>query len=294
MAEYHYNSGERARRRKRREAQRRRKVIILSVVTVLVLIAGIALGLSMCGRGEDEPDETPSGNMDPQGGEAGNQQDPENQVIPGGEDVSDNPDDPDEGQGEQMTAKIPWNLVLVNPWNKMEEGYVPELKTLDNGMEIDERCYDDLMDMLDAVYDEGLTPVVCSAYRTQELQEELFDGQVTYFLNQGMSKDEAKKAAAKEVAVPGTSEHQLGLAVDIVDVTYQLLDEGQENTAVQQWLMENSWRYGFILRYPTDKTEITGIIYEPWHYRYVGREYAKEIYDSGLCLEEWLEQKYEG
>lgn len=294
MAEYHYDSGERARRRKRREAQRRRKVIILSVVTVLVLITGIALGLSMCGHSEDDPDETPSGNMDSQGGEAGNQQDPENQVIPGGEDVSDNPDDPDEGQGEQMTAKIPWNLVLVNPWNKMEEGYVPELKTLDNGMEIDERCYDDLMDMLDAVYDEGLTPVVCSAYRTQELQEELFDGQVTYFLNQGMTQPEAEKAAAKEVAVPGTSEHQLGLAVDIVDVTYQLLDEGQENTAVQQWLMENSWRYGFILRYPTDKTEITGIIYEPWHYRYVGREYAKEIYNSGLCLEEWLEQKYEG
>ena len=133
MVEYHYNSGERARRRKRREAQRRRKVIILSVVTVLVLIAGIVLGLSMCGRGEDEPDETPSGNMDSQGDEVGNQQDPENQVIPGGEDVSDNPDDPDEGQGEQMTAKIPWNLALVNPWNKMEEGYVPELKTLDNG-----------------------------------------------------------------------------------------------------------------------------------------------------------------
>lgn len=291
MADYHYDSGERARRRKRREAQRRRKVIILSVVTVLVLIAGIVLGLSMCGRGEDDPDKTPSGNMDSQGGEAGNRQDPESQVNPGGEI---DPDKPDEGQGEQMTAKIPWNLVLVNPWNKMEEGYVPELKTLDNGMEIDERCYDDLMDMLDAVYDEGLTPAVCSAYRTQELQEELFDGQVTYFLNQGMTQPEAEKAAAKEVAVPGTSEHQLGLAVDIVDVTYQLLDEGQENTAVQQWLMENSWRYGFILRYPTDKTEITGIIYEPWHYRYVGREYAKEIYDSGLCLEEWLEQKYEG
>lgn len=92
------------------------------------------------------------------------------------------------------------------------------------------------------------------------------------------------------VAVPGTSEHQLGLAVDIVDVNYQLLDTNQENTAVQKWLLENSWRYGFILRYPTDQTDVTGIVYEPWHYRYVGKEYAQDIYKKGLCLEQYLEQ----
>ena len=88
----------------------------------------------------------------------------------------------------------------------------------------------------------------------------------------------------------GTSEHQLGLAVDIVDVNYQLLDTNQENTAVQKWLLENSWRYGFILRYPTDQTDVTGIVYEPWHYRYVGKEYAQDIYKKGLCLEQYLEQ----
>lgn len=294
MAEYHYDSGERIRRRRQREAQRRRKLIVLSAATILVLVAGTVLCLHMWGRDEDTPDETPSGNVDPQGGEAGSQQDPENQVNPGGEDDPDNPDDPDDGQGEPTTTEIPWNLVLVNPWNKMEEGYVPELKKLGNGMKIDERCYDDLQEMLDAVSDQGLTPIVCSAYRTMDMQQTNFNNQVAYFLDQGMTQAEAEKAAAREVAIPGTSEHQLGLAVDIVDVNYQWLDEGQEDTAVQKWLMENSWRYGFILRYPTDKTEITGIIYEPWHYRYVGREYAKEIYDSGLCLEEWLEQKFEG
>ena len=80
----------------------------------------------------------------------------------------------------------------------------------------------------------------------------------------------------------------LGLAVDIVARDYQLLDERQEETAEQQWLMKNCWRYGFILRYPTDKTEETGIIYEPWHYRYVGREAAEEITRQEICLEEYL------
>ena len=92
------------------------------------------------------------------------------------------------------------------------------------------------------------------------------------------------------VAYPGTSEHNLGLAVDIVARDYQILDEKQEQTAEQQWLMENCCKYGFILRYPTDKTEETGIIYEPWHYRYVGQTAAKEMYRKNLCLEEYLAQ----
>ena len=103
---------------------------------------------------------------------------------------------------------------------------------------------------------------------------------------------DAETEAGRQVAVPGTSEHQLGLAVDIVDLDHQLLDESQEQTAVQQWLMANSWRYGFILRYPTAKTETTGIIYEPWHYRYVGQEAAAEIYQQGVCLEEYIAAKY--
>ena len=90
------------------------------------------------------------------------------------------------------------------------------------------------------------------------------------------------------MAVPGTSEHQTGLAVDIVDMNYQLLDEKQEDTAVQKWLIKNSYKYGFILRYPSDKSEITGINYEPWHYRYVGKDVAKEVYEQGVCFEEYL------
>ena len=104
----------------------------------------------------------------------------------------------------------------------------------------------------------------------------------------GYSQAEAEELAAKVVAVPGTSEHQLGLAVDIVSTDYYVLDESQATTKTQQWLMEHCWEYGFILRYPDDKSEITGIIYEPWHYRYVGTAVSLPLRDSGLCLEEYL------
>ncbi|MDY3692539.1 MAG: M15 family metallopeptidase [Dysosmobacter sp.] len=100
---------------------------------------------------------------------------------------------------------------------------------------------------------------------------------------------EAENQASFWVARPGTSEHQTGLAVDIVDQNYQLLDEKQENKPVQQWLMAHCTEYGFILRYPTGKSEITGIGYEPWHYRYVGLDAAREITEQGLCLEEYLD-----
>lgn len=181
-----------------------------------------------------------------------------------------------------------WNLTLVNPWNPLPEDYTFSLTELRNGLSVDTRCYPDLQAMMDACRAEGLSPVICSAYRTQEYQEGLFQNKVSRLIAQGYSEADAVVEAGKSVAVPGTSEHQLGLAVDIVDINNQHLDESQESTAVQKWLMEHSWEYGFILRYPNDKSEITGIIYEPWHYRYVGREDARQIHDQGVCLEEYL------
>jgi D-alanyl-D-alanine carboxypeptidase len=181
-----------------------------------------------------------------------------------------------------------WKLLLVNPWNPLPENYEVQTVTLQNGLQVDERCYPDLQAMMDACRADGLTPVLCSAYRTREVQEDLYQQEVGRYLDKGYDRDAAEAEAGKSVAVPGTSEHQLGLAVDVVDIDNQLLDESQEDTEVQKWLMAHSWEYGFILRYPTGKSEITGIIYEPWHYRYVGREDAKQIHDLGVCLEEYL------
>lgn len=182
-----------------------------------------------------------------------------------------------------------WRLVLVNRWNPLPENYSVQTVELRNGLQVDARCYPDLQAMVDACRTEGLSPVICSAYRTQECQEQLYQAAVQRQLSQGFSQANAETEAGWAVAIPGTSEHQTGLAVDIVDINNQLLDESQESTTVQKWLMEHSWEYGFILRYPNGKSEMTGIIYEPWHYRYVGRENAEQIYASGICLEEYLE-----
>ena len=182
-----------------------------------------------------------------------------------------------------------WNLLLVNPWNELPEGFSVELRELGDGEAVDERAYPDLQAMLDDARAEGLSPIVCSSYRTREKQQELFVRRVGRLTAAGYSEQDAVTEAGKWVAVPGTSEHQTGLALDIISSSYRVLDREQENTAEQRWLMENSYKYGFILRYPSDKSEITGINYEPWHYRYVGKEAAKEIYEKGLCLEEYLE-----
>ena len=183
-----------------------------------------------------------------------------------------------------------WKLMLVNPWNTVPEGYQPELKALSNGLQVDERIYDALTEMLADCRAAGLNPIVCSAYRTEETQTRLFETKISRVLASGVPEDQARTEAARWVAPPGTSEHQTGLAVDLVAASYQILDEAQEDTAEQKWLMENCWKYGFILRYPTEKSEITGIGYEPWHYRYVGQANAAAMHRTGECLEEYLQR----
>lgn len=181
-----------------------------------------------------------------------------------------------------------WALLLVNWENPLPEEFeIPKLTQLKNGHAIDSRAYPALQAMMDAARAEGLQPLICSSYRTWDKQEELFERKVQACLDQGYGRAEAEEQAAQWVARPGTSEHQTGLAVDIVDTSYQLLDEAQEGTPVQQWLMAHCAEYGFILRYPTGKSALTGVNYEPWHYRYVGEAAAREIMGQGLCLEEY-------
>ena len=201
---------------------------------------------------------------------------------------------------EEVPAEMPeaaveedaWQLRLVSAAHPLPEDFeVPELTKLKGGHAIDSRVYPALQQMMDDCRAAGLNPVICSSYRTHDKQEELFRKKVNTLRKQGYSQEEAETEAARWVARPGTSEHETGLAVDIVDKSYQLLDEKQEQTPVQQWLMAHCAEYGFILRYPVEKSDLTGIGYEPWHYRYVGVEAAKAITEQGLCLEEyWMGQ----
>ena len=179
-------------------------------------------------------------------------------------------------------------LILVNPWHLLPEAYETDLEYVEYGHRIDECAAEDLREMLADCRAEGNAPLICSSFRERTKQETLFENDVRRFMYRGYSEEDAREETAKNVAVPGSSEHEAGLAVDIVYLRYQSLDESQENNATQQWLMEHCQDYGFILRYPRDKQDITGITYEPWHYRYVGYEAAEEIMSRGICLEEYL------
>lgn len=186
-----------------------------------------------------------------------------------------------------------WNLVLVNVKKNMEAGYEPELAEVENNYYVDKRIVSHLQQMLSDGRKVGMDFWICSAYRSMEKQTQLFENKVQRVMaEKRLSYEDAYEEAGKEVAYPGTSEHQLGLAVDIVAKDYQILDEKQANTDEAKWLKENCWKYGFILRYPLDKTEKTGIIFEPWHYRYVGIKAAKDIMEQGICLEEYLELEW--
>ena len=177
-----------------------------------------------------------------------------------------------------------WNLILVNRENYIPADYEVQLTELSNGKKVDSRIYPELQEMFNAARAQGYGLFVREGYRTQEEQQQLMNEKIEAYENEGKSKSEAKKLAEQWVAIPGTSEHQLGIAVDInADTTKSSSDD------VYSWLAENAHKYGFIKRYPSDKTDITGVINEPWHYRYVGKEAALEIYSQGLWLEEYID-----
>ena len=181
-------------------------------------------------------------------------------------------------------------LTIVSAASPLEEGYVPKLGTVVEEYQLDARCASICWQMMqDCRAEYAGYPMICSAYRTQEFQQELFDNKVVrVMLEHYCTIEEATELAAEEVAYPGTSEHQLGLAADIIDETFPYLTEWQETTGTQKWLKEHAADYGFILRYPPESSDITGIIYEPWHYRYVGEKFAHEITNRGITLEEYV------
>ncbi len=181
-------------------------------------------------------------------------------------------------------------LILVNK-DHAYEGEEPDVKLWKTGhISVSTEVYDALAAMLDAGRQLGLRFVVCSGYRSREVQEQLFQEDLNRYMNRGMDYEEAWAATERYTMPPGHSEHCTGLAVDIVAQANQNLDSSQESTAETRWLQTHCWEYGFILRYPKDKSSITGIAYEAWHYRYVGKEAAKYLTENNLTLEEFHDQ----
>ena len=173
------------------------------------------------------------------------------------------------------------NILLVNRWNVLPDDYAPEtLVSSVDGSQVTPECAEALERMIADCKAAGYYPLVCSSYRTIASQRGLLSAKLEEY---------SYAEAIQIVAIPGTSEHHTGLAVDIVDANFTTLNYLQAQRPTQQWLMENCWKYGFIVRYPDNTTNYTGIIYEPWHYRYVGTELAAELRELGICLEEYLD-----
>ncbi len=194
---------------------------------------------------------------------------------------------------EKASAKVEgfnsddWKIILVNKQHPIPDDYNFSLGTISGSMKCDERIITPLRDMLMAARADGVNLIVCSPYRSIDRQTMLFSNKITRYMGGGMSYMDAYNLASQAVTVPGSSEHQIGLAVDIITDGYSTLDEGFSETAAGKWLAANSYKYGFILRYPKGKEEITSIEFEPWHFRYVGVDAATVITDNNLCLEEF-------
>ena len=271
------------RRRKKTAA----KYLVRRVIFILLLLLLLALGglglWKLLSPGEEQPSsgsqpEPPSSlsgaNIQTGGGEVAP---PESSAPPEPEQPAINRED--------------WNLVLINPAHAIEK----ELEmTFDEvqGYKFDSRIAGKVRELIAAAKEDGYSLAIVSGYRTMDRSRVLYANKIAEYQAMGYDEAAARVEAAKWVAPPGTSEHHSGLAMDIVSgdyyTKYSDLVEEFENEPEAVWLRENCARFGFILRFPKDKVEVTGINYEPWHFRYVGEEHAAAIMEQGLCLEEYL------
>ena len=271
------------RRRKKTAA----KYLVRRVMFVLLLLLLLALGglglWKLLSPGEEQPS-------------SGSQPEPPSSLsganiqTGGGEVAPPESSDPPEPEQPAINRED-WNLVLINPAHAIEK----ELEmTFDEvqGYKFDSRIAGRVRELIAAAKEDGYSMAIVSGYRTMDRSRVLYANKIAEYQAMGYDEATARVEAAKWVAPPGTSEHHSGLAMDIVSgdyyTKYSDLVEEFENEPEAVWLRENCARFGFILRFPKDKVEVTGINYEPWHFRYVGEEHAAAIMEQGLCLEEYL------
>lgn len=178
-----------------------------------------------------------------------------------------------------------WRLTIANYENLLPEDFTVNVSNIDKTRQFDSRAIDELNTMMNDMKKSGIGNVwIQSAYRSIERQKELYDSSVQKYLKQGKTQEDAERLTSEYINKPGSSDHNLGLAVD-----FNYVDNKFESLNGFKWLQENAENYGFILRYPKDKESITKIAYESWHWRYVGVEHAKKMNELNLCLEEYVE-----
>ncbi len=293
-------------RKKSRAAshRRRRKQNLYTALGLLILLAAIILWICLANRKKPEPDASVSdSSVIPTVTTASSAASSTTETEPG---ETTNPTESDTQPAATTTTRrteghyvqpagAAWNLRLVNDWNEMEQEYVESIPletfAYNTYWEFDSRALPYLYRMIDDANAAGCSLWGQSLFRSYNGQYKLYWAQVNELLYQGYGQEEAERVAATIVKRPGQSEHNTGLALDFECSEFPDLEEGFKDTYAYEWLTAHCAEYGFILRFPKDKEDITGVIYEPWHYRYVGVEAATEIMARGLCLEEYLEEK---
>ena len=238
--------------------QRTYKREIFAALIIILLVIGIAFWVNRFFYGFDEPEAAYAGTSVAETG-AGTQHSSFVQ-----------PDD--------------WKLILVNRDHPLKSEFSGDLTELRHGARVDSRIYPDLQAMFDEMRADGLSPRVVEGYRTSDEQKARLDSKIREYMGYGKSREEAREMALRWEAEPGTSEHELGICVDISSEN----EDNESANAVWEWMDGNCSRYGFIKRYPRSKIAVTGVQGEQWHYRYVGKEAAREITDRGITLEEYL------
>lgn len=274
------------RSRKKKSKQKEWKYFIRRMILLLILLAlvvgGIFLGIKQLRK--EGPEEPSASQSQPEEPEEPSESQPERSEPEPSE-----PEEPSKPEPPPITETNAWMLVLASAQSPLPEGYAPpELATVTTGYQVDSRMVPDLTQMINDAKQEGVSLMICSAYRSEARQNELYENKIQEHRDRGYPESEAVAAAATIVLPPGTSEHQTGLALDIVTPEYQMLNDGYAETTAAKWLAANAWRYGFVLRYPKDKEDVTKVIFEPWHYRYVGREHAEAMYEGDYCLEQYI------
>lgn len=280
--------------RRPRRRKNNRKTLLVAIIPFLILLACILLFANLGGNTEGE-----SSSRESSSSSSSISEDASGTESLDSSSSSSSTEESQEPSSESSSAPAgspvdptDWRLVIASAAHPLGDNYDVELATVIGNYQVDARILEPLNEMLAAAQEDGVSLAITSAYRTVQRQEELYAAQVQQWLGYGYSQEEAEKEAARWVALPGTSEHNTGLALDIVYPGYYEdygdLNEGFEETAAFDWLINNCTDYGFVLRYPKDKQDITGITYEPWHYRYVGVENAKAMEAAGQCLEEYL------
>lgn len=283
------------RRREERRKRARRKNLIILVETFIIFVLTVALILVSIGYFDLKNNTVPSDDTtsDVSGTASADS------TQSGSSDVANSSDAASSGPTDEQLAMMAevdkWYLKLVNPDTSVSKDFISSVERstirekytsgAESSKYLDKRIIEPFEQMCKAAADDGVTLISVSAYRSYNYQNTLYKNRVERCKREeGLDDEAAKKKAATIVAVPGTSEHHLGLAVDINSV-----ETSFENTAAFRWLQKHAADYGFIMRYAEDKQAITKIIYEPWHYRYVGVEHAKAMGELGMCMEEYID-----